>query len=255
MFSRKTSGVYRILCTITGKEYVGSSESVGRRWSQHRTDLRGGYHANPHLQRAWDKYGERGFRLEVLEKCAPADLQNREQAWIDERSPELNISPNAGPPLRGRKMSKAQREKLRPYWDSQKGKPVNPPGEPLSPQHRASISESMKGNTYRRGKESSAEAKVKLSASLKKHNQEVPRSEEWRGRLSRSLNGHIVSEETKRKLSLTQKAHQAKHGNPMEGKARPDLAERNRQRVWDKEAREAARRRTAARERIDGRLA
>ena len=40
-------------------------------------------HTNSHLQNAWDKYGEKNFQFEILEKCEIHDLNRREKYWID----------------------------------------------------------------------------------------------------------------------------------------------------------------------------
>lgn len=65
-----TSGIYRITCVPTGNHYIGSSIHIEERWRQHRTEMRGGYHSNPHLQRSWNKYGEPAFTFVVLEECS-----------------------------------------------------------------------------------------------------------------------------------------------------------------------------------------
>lgn len=236
----KCSGIYRITCTTTGRGYIGSSFDIRKRCSQHQTNLRGGYHDNIKLQRSWKKYGEASFRVELLEESEPELLFEREQEWLDALRPEFNLSPNADGPLRGIKMSSSQRKKLQPYWDARKGVPVNPVGEHLSGTHRANISLSLRGNRRRRGKKTSGVTKSKLSRSLKEAYRWFPRSEEWRRKISSSLKGHVISEETKMKISLAQKRYHDTHENPMKGKARPDLSKRNRERVWTKEERAAA---------------
>lgn len=84
------SGIYSIRNKINGKVYVGSSKDIYTRWSQHRHDLRKGNHHNEVLQRAWNKYGERNFAFEVLEKAPPENLFNVEQNWYE----RLNSSSN-----------------------------------------------------------------------------------------------------------------------------------------------------------------
>lgn len=96
----RTSGIYQILCVSTGKVYIGSAVNLRQRWSDHRKTLRGNRHSNIHLQRAWDKYGEDAFEFSILESVMFVEhLIEREQAWIDARSPEFNIAPNAGSQL------------------------------------------------------------------------------------------------------------------------------------------------------------
>ncbi len=65
-----TFGIYAIQNMINGKTYVGKTQTnFGDRWDCHRSQLRGGYHDNPHLQRAWNKYGEENFRFIIVEVC------------------------------------------------------------------------------------------------------------------------------------------------------------------------------------------
>ena len=54
-------GVYQIKNTLNGKAYIGSSKNIKRRLGIHRSMLRRGTHRNPHLQNAWNKYGESAF--------------------------------------------------------------------------------------------------------------------------------------------------------------------------------------------------
>lgn len=43
--------------------------NFGDRRDCHFTSLRGGYHINPHLQKAFDKYGENNFEFIILHNC------------------------------------------------------------------------------------------------------------------------------------------------------------------------------------------
>lgn len=99
-----TTGVYVIRNLVNGKVYVGSTCSTFQsRWADHRKSLRGKFHANRHLQRAWDKYGEAAFEFSVLEEC-PVEkdrLLALEQYYIDllkasNRLYGYNICPTAG---------------------------------------------------------------------------------------------------------------------------------------------------------------
>ena len=90
------SGVYAIRCRYNGRTYVGSSKNIKRRWLRHRGDLRGGIHHSPHLQRAWDKYGEQGFEFFVLSYCAVDELLEHEQFWLDSSTCFYNGSRTAG---------------------------------------------------------------------------------------------------------------------------------------------------------------
>lgn len=108
------SGIYRINGP-NGKFYVGSARNIGQRWTEHKRDLRYGDHGNSKLQRSWNRHGETGFTIEVLEVVSlPDDLIKREQFWIDSLKAVVNgynILPVAGSSL-GRKHSDETRRKM-----------------------------------------------------------------------------------------------------------------------------------------------
>ena len=99
----RTSGIYKIACLPTGKIYIGSAVNLRQRWSDHRKALRGNYHRNVHLQRAWNKYGESAFVFEVAELVMFVEhLIEREQYWMDTThacEDGFNIAPIAGSQL------------------------------------------------------------------------------------------------------------------------------------------------------------
>lgn len=77
-------GLYRIVCTVTGSTYIGSSVRIPYRLRQHRSDLRLGKHDNPKLQNAWNKYGADAFVFEPFLSALPGvDVLILEQAALD----------------------------------------------------------------------------------------------------------------------------------------------------------------------------
>ena len=58
--------IYRIHNTITNKDYVGLTNNPIRRKNRHFYDLNNHIHCNPHLQRAFDKYGAEALVFEIL---------------------------------------------------------------------------------------------------------------------------------------------------------------------------------------------
>lgn len=84
-------GIYMLLNTKNGKRYVGSSINIRKRLWEHRALLRHNKHGNPHLQNAWNKYGENFFEYSVLEKCDEDIRFIREQFYVDTLHPEYNI--------------------------------------------------------------------------------------------------------------------------------------------------------------------
>lgn len=77
------SGIYQILNTVNGKVYVGSACEFSGRWKAHINDLRANRHGNPHLQSAYNLYGEDSFEFSVLEYVKNRDsLLLVECGWI-----------------------------------------------------------------------------------------------------------------------------------------------------------------------------
>ncbi len=68
----KLCGVYEIVCLANQRRYIGSSREILKRLRNHRCHLKGGRHANLHLQRAWDNYGASQFLFRLLQEC-PAE--------------------------------------------------------------------------------------------------------------------------------------------------------------------------------------
>jgi group I intron endonuclease len=108
------SGVYTIRNKVSGNVYIGSSGQFKRRFAQHRSALRGGYHQNSHLQFAWGKYGESAFEFKILVICLPEHMQPYEQQLIDGMRPVYNQSRSAfsGIPV-GAKLTDKHKEKVR----------------------------------------------------------------------------------------------------------------------------------------------
>ena len=77
------SGIYCIINTINNKRYIGLTNDLWRRISEHRRHLKEDIHYNNHLQRAYNKYGRISFDVSILEFCDEAILPEREIYWID----------------------------------------------------------------------------------------------------------------------------------------------------------------------------
>ena len=92
-------GIYSIVSLINGRMYIGSARSFRKRWNVHRHKLRMNKHANIHLQRIYNKYGDGNLIYVVLETCKDVDLIKREQYYLDTVKPDINIAPKAGSQL------------------------------------------------------------------------------------------------------------------------------------------------------------
>jgi len=76
-------GIYKIRNAINNKVYIGSSIIIEKRWSIHTKQLNKKIHKNPHLQSAWNKYGQSSFEFSVIEECIEGTLLVREDIWIN----------------------------------------------------------------------------------------------------------------------------------------------------------------------------
>ena len=98
IFMDMNTGVYHILNLVNNKFYIGSTATLGfiGRWKTHRNQLRINKHPNPHLQSAWNKYGELQFKFEIIEECLPEHCVVREQHYFNIDKPQYNILTTAG---------------------------------------------------------------------------------------------------------------------------------------------------------------
>lgn len=78
------SGIYCIYNIVNSKRYIGQAENIEKRWKSHLSRLRTSKHENEHLQRSWEKYGEKSFNFLILEETEKDFfiLNEREIYWI-----------------------------------------------------------------------------------------------------------------------------------------------------------------------------
>ena len=161
-------GIYSITHTLSGKQYIGSSDNIRRRWNRHKNELSKDIHPNAKLQAAWNKYGHDNFSFRVIEEVDNVGiLLDREQYWIDKISAVVsgyNLSPTAQntkgvfPSAEAReKMAKAKRGKPRTAETRAKISAYQQT-RTMSPETCVKISEAKKGYKF------SEEAKAKMSA-------------------------------------------------------------------------------------------
>lgn len=144
----KKSGIYLIKCCRPADlplYYVGQSQHVQKRFSQHRNGLRSGRHFNAHLQAAWKKYGEAAFSFELLEEVPVDRLDDAELWWLKEMAGSrfsCNIGTDPVAPSRGRKFTA---EHCRRISEAVSGPRHYLFGRKMDDAHRASISAAGKG--------------------------------------------------------------------------------------------------------------
>lgn len=78
--------VYKIMCTKTGKSYIGISKNWKKRISQHKNSLVKNKHYNIYLQRHFNKYSNGDFdalfEISILKKCSRDILHRFERFYI-----------------------------------------------------------------------------------------------------------------------------------------------------------------------------
>lgn len=223
------SGIYRITNLVNNKTYVGSSVNLKNRKKIHFLDLKKGKHHNEHLQKSYNKYGLEKFKWEILEivdfiedrNILKKNLLEKEQKWINDliisegENIGYNICLRAGSCL-GIKLSDEHKKKIS---DSKKGDKNPMFGKPVSNETRLKLSEASKncsdetrkkigekskGNKHRLNQNHSEETKKKISESNKgKHSKPRHYSEESKRRMIEANKNRFVSEETRKKKSLS----------------------------------------------------
>jgi hypothetical protein len=99
-------GVYRVMCTVTGRSIVAASKDPRARLNRHTAALRMKAHETKALQADWNEHGESAFVFEILDTLAPSDdpghdpipdLTVLEDMWLEKLNvtiePQLSIDP------------------------------------------------------------------------------------------------------------------------------------------------------------------
>lgn len=161
-----SSGIYAIRNNINGKVYVGQSTNIETRWIRHKSELRCHRHHNPHLQHAWDQYGESSFSIEILERVEEG-LSQAETSWIEslhacDRELGYNILAE-GSSMKGLKHSELTKAKMRKPRSELTRQTMR---KPKSAEHKASMSRTQnnKNNAAKLNWEKVREIKARLTA-------------------------------------------------------------------------------------------
>lgn len=128
---KKICGIYKITNIKNEKSYIGQSINIYDRWRQHVRDSKNknGKSYNTPIHSAIRKYGEDGFRYEIIEVCGVDDLDDREIYYIskyktltslkDSHGYNLVVGGNQG--SRGRVKTKEERIKIGENRDYKSG--------------------------------------------------------------------------------------------------------------------------------------
>ena len=86
----KISAVYKIVNTVTGDFYIGSSRNVKRRWAQHKCPSSWYQQSNNKMYQDMWIYGVDKFRFQILVPVMPEYLKQVEQELIEMLKPTYN---------------------------------------------------------------------------------------------------------------------------------------------------------------------
>ena len=75
-------GIYKITNQINQKTYIGQSNDIERRFSQHKSPYEQKRFSEKPLYKAFAKYGIENFTFEIIEECSVELLNEREKYWI-----------------------------------------------------------------------------------------------------------------------------------------------------------------------------
>lgn len=212
------SGIYKITNIVNWKVYIGSSKNIKKRWNIHRNSLRWQKHRNIYLQRAWNKYGEKNFKFEIILKCLEEELDKKEIKLIQKykslnKKFGYNIEEGGRRPI----MSEETRNKISRAMKGNK----NHLGYSHSEETKKRIARTKMGTIFSKEwkrKISEANSGEKNPFYGKHHSRETiekiyeanygrKHSKESKLKMSRSHVGKKFSEEHRRKLSESHKGH------------------------------------------------
>lgn len=75
-------GIYMIKNLSNNKVYIGQSIDIKRRWNDHKIKLKNNNHYNEHLQKSYNKYGEKYFQYVILSEATKEKLNELETYYI-----------------------------------------------------------------------------------------------------------------------------------------------------------------------------
>lgn len=76
-------GIYKITNLLNQKSYIGKSNDIDRRWSQHKSPYEWSRQPDSSLYLAFQKYGLDNFKFEIIEECKVEELGEKEKYWVE----------------------------------------------------------------------------------------------------------------------------------------------------------------------------
>lgn len=87
---KEISAVYKIVNTVTGDFYIGSSRNVKQRWAVHKAPSTWKHYPNKPLYQDMQRYGVDKFMFQILVPVMPEHLTQVEQEYIEMLNPTYN---------------------------------------------------------------------------------------------------------------------------------------------------------------------
>lgn len=110
----KISAVYKIVNTVTGDSYIGSSKNVYRRWASHMEPARWNRYSNNPMYKDMQQYGVDKFEFQIIISIMPECLRGIEQDCIDLMKPTYNSYNAKGKNLE--KLKRSSRKTSKKYY-------------------------------------------------------------------------------------------------------------------------------------------
>ena len=113
--AEKIIGVYKIVNTITGDFYIGSSKNIERRWAYHKCPSSWNKQPNNPLYLDMKKYGVDKLDFQILAEVEEDKLKETEQQFIEKLHPTYNSIRAKGLDIERRKKCQKEYHKYPKY--------------------------------------------------------------------------------------------------------------------------------------------
>jgi group I intron endonuclease len=178
-------GIYKITNLCNGKNYIGQSVDIERRWREHKCpSMR---NKNIYIQNAFKKYGIENFDFEVLQECTKEELNELEIKYITELKTQGKAEYNIAAGGSGNSNQYKTEEEMKII------------GEKIS---KAKIGKKMSEESKRKMSETRKGRKVSDETKEKIRNSNLGRkfSDETKEKIRKLATGRKHTEETKEKI-------------------------------------------------------